>query len=326
MRVRIVNVIKHIVYKLSHSFSIEKRKVCKVYTLIRHSCVWVLFTCYFCFCGCWATWSEVRKEKRLREALEEKFRVFKKKINKKFEANDKDKRNIYKGFGAMSAKIEVFAKTLKLSMKDLDKKVKIGLGGTNEISMSVGSLQRELQKIMGVVNELTERNKQILEGMSSQKGVVGKLKIIQKRYDALLGKFQTLKNKVDPAVRFNSARKLFRQRKYSRALKIFKGFYQDFSNHENAADALVYIGEIYSKKKKSTLAIRHFNIVLRKYKNNIPAVALALYNLGSIHYKKGQCRSGRKYFSRLMRYHRHQPKLAASGKRLYLKWKKLCVR
>ena len=272
--------------------------------------------------GCWATMSELRKERRLREALEEQFRSFKKEIRAERAKNDEKQKQMDKKFQAFFARALAESARLKKLLARLKKQVKQGQGGVAEMFTTLQSLQSNFQRTLGQIGEL---QKQIKEMVKKRPDEDKRYQELQKRYEELLRNQKALAEQAIPAKLFARARQQMRDKKYAEALKGFKLFIRRFGKHPLADNAYRYIGKIHEDKGQMSLAISSYSSILSEYPRE-SSVPIALFRLGIIHYKKGLCRRGRKYFSKLTRYRRREPTLAREARNYYRRWKRACKR
>lgn len=272
--------------------------------------------------GCWATWSELKKERRLRESLEEQFRAFKRKQRKKERQRAEEQKRFLAQQAASLAQMQQMIQRFRSSFGKLQKRVKQGQGGVVEMFATLEKLQRNFQASLGQVTELQKQIKDLLQRLPERDKA---LKEIRKKYEDLLKNQKLLAEQAIPAKLFARGEDAMKRKDYPSALKLFKTFAQRFGSHELADNAYMFMGEIYRKQNRRFAAIAAFDDLVKKFPqgNTVP---LALLRLGQLHYDMGRCREGRTYFGRLWNYRRRRPKLARIGRSYKRNWRRKCKR
>lgn len=274
-----------------------------------------------CQSGCWATLSELKRERRLRESLEEQFRAFKREVRKKERDRAAKQDKLLAQQSALVAKMRIDMQRMKSSFTQLEKRVKQGQGGVVEMFATLEKLQRSFQASLGQVSELQKQIKDILQKMPQSNQTITELR---KKYEDLLKNQRLLAEQAIPAKLFARAEDAQKRKEYDKALKLFKTFVSRFGSHELADNAYLHIGDIHRINKRLVPAISAYDDLIRKYPRG-GAVPVALLRLGQLHYKTKQCRAGRNYFRKLgYNYRRRAPKLASLARRLYRDWRSQC--
>ncbi|HAA58016.1 MAG TPA: hypothetical protein DCE42_24840, partial [Myxococcales bacterium] len=227
--------------------------------LLRWLCV---FLCFPMLSGCWATWSELKKERLLREELEKQFRAFKREQRKE---RDKQKQIIKEKVlkqAALLSQMHAQQVQLKRKITKLSTTVKRGQGGVVEVFATLQALQKKFESSIGKVTEL---QKQMTDLVNKQPDIMKSFQELQKRYEVLLTNQKALAEQAIPARLFSRAKDIYKAKKYDEAFKLFKTFTQRFAKHPLTDNALVYIGEIHIRKKQYNQAIGSFSDILEKH-------------------------------------------------------------
>ncbi|MEM1010248.1 MAG: tetratricopeptide repeat protein [Myxococcota bacterium] len=272
--------------------------------------------------GCFATISELREEKAARRAVEERLALFKREVRRKLALYESSRRQEIPKLRAEIARARMQLALVRKANRNLSTVVKRGQGGVEEMFSTLQSLQQKFQTSLKQIEELQRQNQEILQKQPNQDKFFQELRL---KYEALLKNQKALAELAVPAKLFARGRDAYKARSYGRALQIFQTFVSRFGNHGLADNAYLYIGDVYRKKGQTNPAINAYNAILRKY----PAgseVPRALYRLGLIHYRRGLCRVGRKYFRRLTRFARQEPALARDARRFNRGWRRYCKR
>lgn len=272
--------------------------------------------------GCWATWGELKKERLLREELATQFRNYKRKQrsrDKKLLAQIDQERARQKAY---TAQLRAENVKIKKELARLDKLVKQGQGGVIEVFATIQQLQKRFTSSISQVENLQKQIQEMLQKQPEQQKLYQEL---QKRYEALLKNQKALAEQAIPARLFSRAKKAFKDKKNDEALKGFRTFTRRFGTHPLADNAYIYIGDILRAKGNENEAILSYSKVLKDYPHGGEA-PVALFRLGSLHYKQGHCRQGRGYFRKLRRYRRHAPSLAREARNFIRNWRSLCKR
>lgn len=280
----------------------------------------LLLLCGFFTSGCFATYSELQKERKLREALEDDLKIFKKEqraFRDKIEAVHAQERS---KMAAEIARLQAEnAKTLR-TLEKLDGQVKTGQGGVAEMFTTLQALQTNFQKSLGQVEELQQQIRDMLQKQPDQDK---RYEEVQKKYEELLKNQKSLAEQAIPAKLFARGRDAYKAEKYDEAMEVFKTFAQQFGSHPLADNAWLYIGDIHRKRDAINDAILAYTKIIQTYPNESEAPN-ALFRLGLLHYKRGLCRQGKKYFQQLMRFRRQEAKLAAEAEKFFRGSAKLC--
>jgi TolA-binding protein len=272
--------------------------------------------------GCFATVSELKREKSEREALEAQFGQFKKEQRSRLTKLEEQAQKQQAQLQAQLAQSKAELAHLRKQNKELDRLVRQGQGGVAEMFSTLQRLQESFQKSIGQVDELQQQIKDMVQKQPEQEK---KYQDIQKRYEELLKNQRSLAEQAIPAKFFARARDAYKAKKYDEALGLFKTFTQRFGTHPLADNAYLYIGDIHRQRKETSAAILAYKTILQKYPDE-SEMPKALFRLGLLHYQMGRCKAGKGYFLRLTRYTRQEPALAKDAKNFYRRSASLCRR
>jgi TolA-binding protein len=265
--------------------------------------------------GClWATWSEFRKEKSKRKVLEINLRGYAKRIRALEKVLQLQKAQLR----ALNAQNEI----LRSRQGKLQSQLKKGSSGVAELFETLQALERKFQTSLGTIAELQKQSKELAK---KNPDLDKRYQELQKRYDELLRNQRKLADYAVPAKLYTRARKAYRNKERSKAEKLFRLFIKRFPTHDLADDAGIFLADLLKRRGKHTQAIIVYDDILKKHPNG-SKIPLALFRLGELHYKKGMCRQGRRYFRRASRYRRRARGLARSAKVYYRNWRRLCRR
>ena len=278
--------------------------------------VWLLNT------GCWATWSELKKERHMREELARQFQAFKREQARKERIFIEQRKKAFAEFAGLVAKMRLQYKKTQDFVAKMQKQIQQGQSATAEMLTTTQTLQPRSQEFIGKIGEIQKQLTEIAKGNPEATKQIAELK---KTNDELRTKLQGLMNEVLPKNLFARARKAYKERKYDQALRLFQAFTKRFGSDDLADNAYMYIGDIYRAKNKPNPAIIAYDELVTKYPRGSQA-PIALFRLGMLHYKLGLCRRGRDYFRRLLVIRRRARSLVGTAQKFYRGHRRLCKR
>lgn len=270
--------------------------------------------------GCWATWSELKKEQHLREELNRQFLVYKQEQNKREQLFlQQYKKDMAQQVGVL-AQMRLQSTRVQELIDTLQKQVQQGQGGVAEMLVTLQNLQSKFQSSLGQIDDMQKQMREILTKKPDQDQRYTEL---LKKYEELLKSQQALAEQAIPAKMFASARDAFKKQDYDKASALFRQFTQRFGTHDLADNAYLYLGDILRQRKQWNAAIIEYDELVKRYPQG-SEVPVALFRLGMLHYKLGLCVRGRQYFRRLMILRSRAPKLAEEAQTFYREHRRLC--
>lgn len=270
--------------------------------------------------GCWATWSELKKEQHLREELGRQFQAYKQEQSRQERIFQQQYKKDMAQQAGVLAQIRMQSTQVQELIDKLQKQVQQGQGGVAEMLVTLQNLQAKFQASLGQIDELQKQMREILLKKPDKDQRYTEL---LKKYEELLKSQQALAEQAIPARMFASARDAFKKQDYDKALALFRQFTQRFGTHDLADNAYLYIGDILRQRNQFNAAIIEYDELVKRYPQG-SEVPVALFRLGFLHYKLGLCTDGRKYFRRLMILRGRAPKLAEEAQTFYREHRRLC--
>ncbi len=283
-----------------------------------------LFLCVLTFSmlnsGCWATLSELKKERYLRKELEKQFQSFKRSQLKKERLYSQQRRQDQARLAAVMANLRLQSNKTQDLFDKLEKQIKQGQGGVAEMLATMQRLQAKFQEFLGQFNEVQkqmgemskkspEANKQFAEVLEKNKLLIQRLK--------------ELEAQIDPAKMYAAAKDAMKSKDYPKAIRLFRRFTKRFAQHDLAEKAYFRLALIYLEQGKTNAAIIELADLVKRYPQGDKAQN-AYFRLGFLHYKLKKCRQGRRYFRRAMLLRGRDPKLAKEARLFYRRHRRLC--
>lgn len=276
----------------------------------------------FLYTGCWATWSELKKERHMREELSRQFQAFKRSQAKKERIFLMQRKKAFAEFASLVTKMRLQYKKTQDFVAKMQKQIQQGQSATAEMLTTTQQLQRRSQEFLGKIGQIEKQLSEIAKGNPEAAKQIAQLK---KYNDELREQLKGLRDQVLPKNLFARAKSAYKERKYKQALSLFKLFTKRFGSDDLADNAYLYIGDIYRKQGQFNPAIIAYDELVKKFPRGSQA-PIALFRLGMLHYKLGLCRRGRTYFRRVLIIRRRARSLASTARKFYRKYRSLCKR